>query len=250
MPIHETTNGQGPGLFPLGILTRTSGDKMRENENQIMDVDTSKECFVATWPGGYYESWNGVKPEWEQRIVEFGITPFASKDKMALEIGCGQGLWTIKYLCPLFHHVTAMDLLPPIDAPVAENLSYIEVPERDFTCHNMQDECVDFAFSYNTFPHLSGGAQQAYLRGIFRVLQPGGDAVVHFANMDRHPWGPTLRTETNGNPNVRHANGACWFYNDMKLTVQWVEAAGFTDLRDLMVNDYRDTLLAFRKPKP
>lgn len=212
-----------------------------------MTGDHSKECFLSVWKQPYVESWWGINPAWEQRVWEAGIKPFASPHKDVLEIGCGGGLWTLKYLCPNFHWVIALDLISPLKAPNADNLIYFELGDRDFTCsHPGDDVGYDFVFSYNTFPHLSGRAQREYLASIFRVLKPGGDAVIHFANADRHPL---LRKELGVNdPEFRLDDKGSWFYNDMRLTLDWVAGAGFVNPVDLLPTDYRDTLLSFQKP--
>lgn len=211
-----------------------------------MKGDTSKECFRSIWPDGYVESWKDTDPKWEQRVWEAGIKPFASPHKEVLEIGCGGGLWTLKYLCPNFSRVIALDLLPREKAPQADNLHYFELPDQDFTCGSVIDSSIDFVFSYNTFPHLSGWAQREYLASIYRVMKPGADAVIHFANADRHPL--LLKAIGVNDPEFRLDDKGSWFYNDMSLTLDWVKEAGFIKPVDLIPNDYRDTLLWFQKP--
>ena len=103
-----------------------------------------------------------------------------NKDKNVLEIGCGAGYWT-KFLCEHSKNVTAIDLLP--NSPFQlDNFTYIENKNMQFDCKNIQDESIDFAFSFGVFCHLSASACESYLKDVFRVLTKGGTAIFMYSD--------------------------------------------------------------------
>lgn len=208
--------------------------------------DTTKQSFLDAWPGGYRETWQGDNlPEFEQMVYKVGILPFVDLWEKALEIGCGRGLWTKKHLAPNFGWVVALDLLPAEQGPSGDNITYIEVPDRDFTCYGTDAFHFGFAFSYGCFPHLSGDAQAEYLRNIFRVLKPGGYATINFADYPKRK-----SHEKHTDPNLRTTpESPCWFYCSLELATQWAKDAGFVEITDLLPEGYRDTLLGMRKPE-
>lgn len=203
-------------------------------------VDASKEGFLATWPGGYRENWvvygkmSGVS---EEEIVSTCIAPFRNQAHTALEIGCGLGFWTDRHLAPYFREVVALDLLadPKLTSP---NVRYIEVPDRDFSCFGVEDESIDFAWSFGVFCHLTLEAQQSYVEAVFRKLRPGGHAALYFANIERRPG-----TASRENTELQ----VPWVENDWARTRAMLEAAGFIEIRD-MVPHLPDTMAYGRKP--
>jgi ubiquinone/menaquinone biosynthesis C-methylase UbiE len=51
-----------------------------------------------------------------------------------------------------------------------------------FDCKNIQDESIDFAFSFGVFCHLSASACESYLKDVFRVLKKGGTAIFMYSD--------------------------------------------------------------------
>jgi len=204
-------------------------------------IGTAKSVFVDTWPGGYIESFNGGKPGEEALVVEHCLVPFYDKKKVALEIGCGGGLWITKYLLNNFAHVIALDVIPKPAALKGTSVTYIELP--DDSCNGVGiTECIDFIWSFGCFCHLPGQTIREYLRSIYRMLQPDGVAVIMFGNWMRkgHPQ------QDESTADIReHGEGTIWFYCDAVLAEKWCHEAGFT-VKDLMP-DYIHTVLHLSK---
>lgn len=206
---------------------------------EINPLDSSAEDFESIWPDGYAELFGGNQST-EYQVVRLGLLPFYDPKSLVLEIGCGRGLWTLKYLCPHFRHVIALDVIPKPESLTACNLDYIKVPSRNFNCFSIEDNSIDLVWSYGCFCHLSGNAQQQYFKAIHRVLRPGGKAIVM--------TGKWQEREDRSGANIReHGPGVIWFYNDESLSKQYIAMAGLVNYRDLMPNDH-DILTYSEKP--
>ena len=125
----------------------------------------TKKDFLKFWgDNGYIETWDGHQYNWSKEIQDLVLNQIGNnKDKNVLEIGCGAGYWT-KFLCEHSKNVTAIDLLP--NSPFQlDNFTYIENKNMQFDCKNIQDESIDFAFSFGVFCHLSASFSASRIYG-------------------------------------------------------------------------------------
>lgn len=208
----------------------------QENEKSL--VDNSKSVFLKTWPGGYRENWNvygKASGKREDDVVSQCLSPFYGIGKSALEIGCGVGFWTEKYLSPNFKNVTALDLLPSVGFK-AKNVKYIEVPDRDFSCYGVADSSIDFCWSFGVFCHLSINACAEYVSSIYSKLKPGGEVSLFFSNNDRRQAGGEFDKDI-----------VQWVKNNFQTTEIMLASAGFIQIRDLMPSLF-DTMIYGKKP--
>lgn len=145
-------------------------------------VDFTKKFFQTAWgQDGYFENFSyGVGID---KVHETCIHPFTNH-RQVLEIGSGGGVFTSR-LVSRFLDVTAIDV---IKMPLAfhafpkERFTYIELPNQNYSCKGVDNNSIDFAFSYNVFCHLSNTALTKYLKAVHRVLRTGGDFVFMLAN--------------------------------------------------------------------
>ena len=142
----------------------------------------SKEQFIKFWGlNGYTETWDGHKYNWSEEIKNFIKQQIGvNKDKITLEIGCGSGYWT-DFLAENSKLVYAIDLIPRPEFK-NNNITYIENEDRQFNCSNLEDNSVDFAFSFGVFCHFSLDACESYLKDVFRVLKKGGTAIFMYSD--------------------------------------------------------------------
>lgn len=144
--------------------------------------DYSKNDFLTFWgDAGYSETWDGHKYNWSEEIKKLILNQIGrKKDNNVLEIGCGAGYWT-NFLCEYSKNVVAIDLIPkpPIDH---KNFTYIENDDLQFDCSKLEDNSIDFAFSFGVFCHLSIKACEEYLKDVLRVLKNGGTAIFMYSD--------------------------------------------------------------------
>ena len=142
----------------------------------------SKKDFLDFWgKTGYVETWDGHQYNWSKEIQDLVLNEIGSeKNKVVLEIGCGAGYWT-KFLCENSKQVFAIDLIPKpkIDS---KNFKYIENKDMQFDCSALEDNSIDFAFSFGVFCHLSFDACESYLKDVMRVLKNGGSAIFMYSD--------------------------------------------------------------------
>ena len=147
----------------------------------------------ATWnsPSGWVAEgdewsgpWGGTVPLWWGTLMP-RIHSFVPTGTI-LEIGPGHGRWS-QFLKDLCHTLVLVD--------VAENCiescraRFAEAPNIRYHVGNGQsldmldDNSVDFAFSFDSLVHAEADALGGYARELARVLKPDGVGFLHHSNM-------------------------------------------------------------------
>jgi SAM-dependent methyltransferase len=208
----------------------------------VYKQDLSKDRFKELWPCGYLENFGlGYHDTAFTDVCEI-CRPFFDRNGIALELGPGRGRWTVM-LAAEFRQVVALDVISmPASLARLTNLVYVELADRDYACTGVQDNSVDFAFSFGLFCHLSNEACAAYLASVYRVLKPGGALVASFANWERHPLLNGKAFEFSNRPNSMD-----WFFCNWSLADRMAAEAGFIKRKDALPL-FRDTLLVAFKP--
>ena len=191
--------------------------------------DFTKDEFINFWgTHGYTETWDGYEKNWTTYIMNI-IHQLTKKDDVILEIGCGSGYWTNR-----IHPTYAIDLIPRPN--IDKNIIYIENDNHEYKCKTIQDESIDFIFSFGVFCHLSLSACEEYLQDILRVLKPNGKALLMYGDeigLRKHFKNPNLTCEDVG-----------WKYNTYQDTMKMMSKYPIVANKML---DYRDTLLLIQK---
>lgn len=140
----------------------------------------NKEFFQRSWGEGYYEYFSyGVGIE---KVMEVSLKPFFDKSKMAVELGPGGGVFT-EQMAGNFKHLIAIDVIKmPKKFTSFRDFTYIELQDNTYKCVGVEDNSIDFCFSYNLFCHLSNEHLKEYVSDVHRVLKPSGDFVFMLAN--------------------------------------------------------------------
>lgn len=208
--------------------------------------DATKETFLTTWPGGYRENWEvygKMSGQKEEIVVEKCLSPFYDKNKICLEIGCGLAFWTDRYLAQNFKEVIAIDILPKKDFEKVRlknrNIKYIEVPDRNFDCYEVEDNSIDFVWSFGVFCHLSLEACQEYLHSMYKKCKAGAKVALYYSNNDRRPLPESHIFDGSA--------GVPWSRNTFSITQNMLEKAGFVNIYDLMP-ELPDTMISGTKP--
>jgi SAM-dependent methyltransferase len=187
----------GSRWFAYHVINRTAGKVCRlyerkarqlELEQGLPGLNTPEHMRQVwtkwTWPEAG-EEWN-LGRDWRQSVVDDLMLAHLGPDPVSLEIGPGAGRWTS-------HLQEASKQLIVVD--VAE-LALEMCRKRFAACDNIEyrltdgsgvpgvdDESVDFIWSFDVFVHIAPDDQRGYLRDFARIMRPGAKAVIHHAGI-------------------------------------------------------------------
>lgn len=210
-----------------------------------------KEDFLRAWGRhGYTEDFGAyIKAGYHANLSYFYekiISEFVNPDHVALEIGCGSGRWS-NLLVTRFLKTIAIDVIPR-SPKLNKNVIYYELDNYDFKCMPIEDNSINFVFSFGVFCHLPVSAQNEYVHNILRILKPGGNAVIMFAD-----WIASKKTteEEKDNykdfkENVMYPGTIQWFYMDKDLIKDIMINNNIKEYKDLLP-DFRDRIIHFKK---
>lgn len=111
------------------------------------------------------------------------LTPYVRGDQSALEIGAGGGRWT-RYLLG-FGQLTIVDYHDELLQQLRRNydrkhMVFVRNHGDDFP--GVPDHSIDFLWSFGVFVHLDAPLIQAYLGNMQRILKPGANVVLQYAD--------------------------------------------------------------------
>jgi SAM-dependent methyltransferase len=157
------------------------------------EVDDNLANWSAHWDwsqsGDEWSQWWGGTPAlWFGALLP-RIHAFVPTGTI-LEIAPGYGRWT-HYLRHLADRLVIVDLTPEcIDAcrerfADAGNIEYHVNDGRSLPM--VEDQSVDFAFSFDSLVHVESDVLGAYAQELARTLKPDGVAFVHHSNIGAYP---------------------------------------------------------------
>ena len=137
-----------------------------------------------TWADGGHEwssSFGTTENLWNKEIFDL-IKEF--RGKKILEIAPGFGRMT-QFLSILASELIVIDLNPLCIEKTKEKLghhvlAYFTNDGKSLT--GIRDNSQDLVFSFDSFVHMHANVTEEYVKEIFRVLKPGGQAFIH------HSW--------------------------------------------------------------
>jgi len=119
-----------------------------------------------------------------QFIKERYVLPYVNKSHRAVEIGPGGGRWT-RYLLG-FETVYAVDyhqeLLDELKRGFGShaNLRFVKNAGTDFP--GIDENSIDYVFSFGTFVHLDLPLIAAYLTSIKTIIRPNATVVIQYSD--------------------------------------------------------------------
>jgi ubiquinone/menaquinone biosynthesis C-methylase UbiE len=132
------------------------------------------------------------------KVVKHHLKPYVHADSVVLEIGAGGGRWT-QYLIGAREVVVAelnrqfFRYLRQRFKSDKHKLRFYET--TGFELNGIESASIDFVFSFGTFVHIDPEGIDAYLAEIHRVLKPGGNGTLQYADRTkpyfngRDDWG-------------------------------------------------------------
>jgi len=159
-------------------------------------VKNTIEGNLETWDKEHHwakdgDEWDGQArfsgvsyDDWKQSLVDTFIVPNVTPDSSVLEIAPGHGRWS-EIIAARCGSLTLVDLSPSCIEYCKKRLSdYHHV--RYFTTDgkslsDIENDSIDFLWSFDSFVHMSPEVIQAYFREAHRVMRTGGKAILHHA---------------------------------------------------------------------
>ena len=119
------------------------------------------------------------------KVVKNHLQPYVKPDSVVLEIGAGGGRWT-QYLIGA-REVVVAELNPQFFRYLRKRFKKDKRKLRfyetsGYELNGIDSGSIDFVFSFGTFVHIDPEGIDAYLAEIHRVLKPGGNATLQYAD--------------------------------------------------------------------
>ena len=123
-----------------------------------------------------------------QKIDDICIRPYINKDTTVLEIGTNGGAWLKRMLNAKF--LIGTDVLSPEhtgfynNLPLNKKIKYIQV--NNFSCREIEDDSINYLFSYDVFCHISYSGTEEYLKNLYSKLKKGANCFIMIADPDKY----------------------------------------------------------------
>ncbi len=136
--------------------------------------------------------------EWKNSIFKRFIKPNIKKESVVLEIAPGHGRWTEFVLDA--KKIILVDLNEECirfcmnKFSKLKNINYFANDGR--TLSFIEDNSIDFIFSYDSFVHMKKEIIDSYFQEFYRILKKPGKAIIHHAGR-RNPAFYTLNHRAN-----------------------------------------------------
>ena len=178
------------------------------------------------WKGGFFTD---INEDIYFKVKQLCIHD--SKNKTVLEIGPGRGAWTKLMLDA--KQIYCLDILSDehnkfweyIGDKFKNKIQYIHV--NDFKCDKIQDNSIDFLFSFGVFCHISFTGQKEYMTNLYPKLKKGARCYIMVADLKKY-----LTYDNNPNPHPYSYGSELNSYDGEPSPGRWywVSASRFSEL--------------------
>jgi len=148
------------------------------------------ESFQNIWHGGYFGE-NSTKRN--QDLFENYLKSNIENNLTILEIGCGRGRWS-KFIYNNLNpkKLQCIDVLSEthnnfwsfVGEDKKEKLEYYQI--KDFSLNEIEDESLDFVFSYDVWCHISSSSQELYLESLYKKCKPGAKLLIMYSDPKKY----------------------------------------------------------------
>ena len=152
------------------------------NQNKLREEINS---FQKLWNGGYRTGYSEKRGQ--KRLEDYLRDNLVGNN--LLEIGSGGGQWTkFIYELNIFQSIQCVDVLS------AEHNSFWEYmgeeskkkvkykQNLDFSLDHIENNSIDYVFSYDVFCHISQSGVEAYLKSLNKKCKPGSKLLIMYAD--------------------------------------------------------------------
>jgi len=241
-------------------------------------LENEVESFSNLWTGGFIRSTrdlnsmvNSEKGYLDiKRLINTCIEPYVNEESTVLDIGTDGGFWL--YTMNKANKMIGMDIRPASQTSfwdhmerwqnndsinIQDKLSY--VLNKDFKCNELENDSIDFVFSYDVFCHISYMGTEEYLKNLYPKLKSGCNLFIMIADSNkfknkelrnRHVnlWGHDSWESFIGDYNGSPAPGR-WYFYGIDRFVNLIKKYGYELIHeDIAVSIDRDNpIIHFRK---
>jgi len=146
------------------------------------------DSFQTLWEGGFGCAIFSNEDSEADNVADICIKPYINKKMVVLEIGCGAGRYTKR--------LREAKKIYCFDALSAEHNRFWERFEKneyivyhqvkDFKCHELPNDSIEYIFSYDTFCHISYSGADAYLKNLYCKLKKGANCFIMIADFVKY----------------------------------------------------------------
>jgi hypothetical protein len=198
------------------------------------------------------------------KIYQICIQPYINSNTTVLEIGTNGGGWLSRMLEA--KRLIGLDALSADhtgfwkNVPKLDKISYHYV--LDFSCDCLEEDSIDFVFSYDVFCHISFSGTEEYLKNLYNKLKPGANGFIMIADSDKYQnkQGRIKLTETSGHSDwdtfvddfdgkVSYRPGR-WYFYDTERFCKLLEKYNYILVDKDVIGKYdaKSPIIHFKKP--
>lgn len=127
-----------------------------------------------------------------REIRDKTLKPFIDENTTVLEIGPGRGSWTKTMLNYNPKHIYCFDVFTAehnnfwglLGNENKDRITYFKV--HDHSCKELEDDSIDFVFSYDVFCHISYSGTREYLKNLYPKLKKGAKCIIMIADREKN----------------------------------------------------------------
>ena len=162
-------------LVPLNLPSHT----IKENRSLWDNYDWSRLGEEWTLHARLYK---GIEPDaWKHTIINEVMLKYIKGESTILEIGPGAGRWT-ETLASMADSLILVDISKKcldLCKERFQNYDNIKYVLTKGTLDFIQDNSIDYIWSYDVFVHINPTDIRSYLHDIQRILKPQGYSIIH-----------------------------------------------------------------------
>jgi ubiquinone/menaquinone biosynthesis C-methylase UbiE len=198
------------------------------------DFDYFKQADQQAWLDGFWKE-DTIFYRWFQQL----------NLQRTLEIACGTGRHSLQVIDKIGHLYLLDSSKKALEIARDKFKSYSNVSfihnasGMGLPSDSLADASLTSVFSYDAMVHFEKECVFSYVKDTYRVLQPGGLALLHHSNYDKNPGG-----KFTDNPGWRN-------YMTQELFIQFSKDTGFEILQSEIISyscDNSDCITLLKKP--
>lgn len=218
-------------------------DQISLQEQKLLEFsDTEYHKKDRAWFVSNLAQWDNDKVFDKEGLdyLKLRLSNFNDFRHNGLEIGCGKGYWYewLAALSPLYEVDINWNFFSEIASRfqplffAKDRMRFVKTTGTNLP--EVDDDIIDFVFSWNTFNFLPVNVIDDYLVSLYRVMKPGAYAIIGYTNAYR-------------NDSYKHVLSGLWAYNNSKSIYESIVRIGF-EPRALFETGLCGSWIEFTKP--